>query len=565
MQHLESSPSPLARALGTFFGAELAAGVAALFLLAVALAAAGVLAFLPTLFVSAYPSDSFIPLDAAWRWHWGQIPHRDYYTPAGALWVLLHGLAFELTGDARSIAYANLLSLVVVLPALLVVVPRRLPTAPAILAGALLAIGALSPHSLDGPSTDVAWLASYNRLSWVLFGVIAVAAALEPKETPRRGLAMLETILLAVALSALAWLKISVALAGAAILLAGAVLGDPRMRPARLAALAGGTGLALLAGLATGLLVPYAEDLARAAAAAPALRWKKLLDGIAADLLAYGAFALTLLLAWGALRRGKEAAGRNICAAFAGHGRTLLLVFAFVGANIAIASQNHDKTSLVLPLAGLLLWERLRRDGALAAPDWRALLAFPAVISILLLIIPETRSILEARRMALSAPPVAERGPLARLVFSERMHEPSFLDGATRADIERRLAEDPKGENIGFAEFGLLLREGKSALERFAPGRGPIFTAATTSYFGAWTETKPQKGGALWLDLDRTFNATSLDPEAVLVDAEVVAIPRYTVKQSTTDAIVSAIAPTLAKSFVIAGETPLWTIYVRRR
>jgi hypothetical protein len=118
----------------------------------------------------------------------------------------------HLASDARSIARANLLVLPVVFGLSALFVPRRFTALTAVLCLVFLGIATISPHFLDGGPDRIAYLASYNRYAWVLFGLVMIACAIEPKTAAKdRRLScrdIIEGFGVAIALIALFYLKL---------------------------------------------------------------------------------------------------------------------------------------------------------------------------------------------------------------------------------------------------------------------------------------------------------------------------------------------------------------------
>lgn len=222
-------------------------------------AAAFVLLTLPLkLPLGSNHTDLYFIIDGAYRVSLGQVPHADFFAPSGALPFYLLAGADWLFPRAQPLLAAQLSLLVITLPLMLLIgldVDRR---------SRLLALGVTLPFAILSllpinaiefyPAPGADGIGVYNRQSGFVLYVL-MAAMFLMVESWRRNL------VLAVALTALFFIKINAFVPALVLVVFGLVAGLLTLRAAAVT-LASTSATILIVGISTGTLLPYLADIA---------------------------------------------------------------------------------------------------------------------------------------------------------------------------------------------------------------------------------------------------------------------------------------------------------------
>jgi hypothetical protein len=123
--------------------------------------------------------DMMVLLEGGWKWKWGIIPHRDFYSPFGALNYALVAWGSTLGGGmVNALPAAVCLVALCTLPAILYAAFTRMPVAVASLAVLVIMAETLAPNGLRFSSVDWTYAFVYNRWAYSLFCIALVVIAL---------------------------------------------------------------------------------------------------------------------------------------------------------------------------------------------------------------------------------------------------------------------------------------------------------------------------------------------------------------------------------------------------
>ena len=520
--------------------------------MAVVAVLAGLMGTSPTLFLDDMALDAFIPLDGALRMTSGQWPHADFYTPIGALYYVLLGAAAALTGGAATtVIWAQVLFVPPVFLLSWIATRDRLPTPHRVGLVLFACAATVSPRTLDSEGL-ISHLAAYNRLGWVLSGIVFMAIAIEPVRTDRRREAVEALALLACTVLAF-YLKVTFfALCGAALLV-GLLSRPPNWR----APLAAGIGsLALLAAgfalLDTNAL--YLEDLRRAAASSAdrgLLRMGRFQSIFAYNrMLLVGIFLGLLWLIRTSVDPEAEAEAS----------RWTIKLGALVAASVLVTSQSHDAAIPVLTVVAVACFAALLRREDSPSLAVVGLLAFGAVAWPVAL---DVQAIGKHAIMSRSSATV----PLVNLphspAFGIRVPAPEarasiaqqVLDGTVPARLYDGLSDAAWNR-----DDDIILRDATALLQAHGQSEVRIASLTFSPSFPWMLKTVPPRGLPSWYDYRRTFSAiTARDQTALLNEVDAILVPKVWQIEGLWDAH----AETIEAHFTLAGETPLWRLWIR--
>ena len=515
-----------------------------------------VVASAPNLFLNDMALDVFIPLDGALRMSHGQWPHADFYTPIGALYYLLLGAAARITGgSALAVVWAQLIALPITVFLAWVATRDRLPTPHRV--GLILFAGAatISPRTLDSESL-ISHLAAYNRLGWVLTCIVFMAVAIEPVRTDRRREALEAVALTACTILAF-YLKVTFfVLCGAALLIG--VASRPRNWRAPLAA---GLGALTLLGLGTLLFETnglYLADLQRAASSGAGHggilrmdRFPSIFTYNRLDLVGTGFFLLWLV------RSSHSEAEQAQATSW------ILKLGALITASLVITSQSHDAAMPILTVIAAACFAALQRR---ERSGERRALSVAGLISMGVICWPvalDTQTILRHAVLSRSANTV----PLADIEGSpvRRIRLPAPPPGNSQAErvLDGTLAAEVYDSLIDVAwnrDNNLILQDAHRLLAAHDQLDANIASLTFSPCFPWILQSHPPRELPAWYDYRRTFDDLgTTDVAHMLAESDVVLVPHVW----KIEGLWEAYGPYVETHYRIAGETPLWTLWVR--
>ena len=125
--------------------------------------------------------DSGFLLDGGWRLVRGQRPHTDFYSPFGAIPLLVVTLGLAVTrgsAAALTIGYAIIFPFVTFLAWW--ISRRRLSAVYALLFAGMVGLLTIGTHRLGASYRDVTYAMQYNRLGWALLAMVTLQLFLAP-------------------------------------------------------------------------------------------------------------------------------------------------------------------------------------------------------------------------------------------------------------------------------------------------------------------------------------------------------------------------------------------------
>jgi len=511
----------------------------------------------PTLYLNDMALDAFIPLDGALRMTEGQWPHADFYTPIGALYYVLLGAAATLTGGgAVTVFWAQLLFVPAAFALAWIATRDRLPTPHRVGLVLLASVATLSPRTLDSDSL-ISHLAAYNRLGWVVTGIVFMAVAIEPVRTDRRRETVEAIALLTCTVMAF-YLKITFfALCGAA--LAIAVLSRPVNWRAPLAA---GVGSLLVLGLGSLLFETnalYLADLQRAASSGTGQGSLIRMDRFQ-SIFAFNRISLlgpVLFLLWLVRTSPTEAAHADAS-------KWIVKLGALMAAATVVTSQSHDAAMPVLTVVAVACFAALHRRQTTLA-DNRAL-GLVGLISMAMIAWPialDTQAIVRHAAMSRSADTVPlaaiEGSPVTQIRIPAPAPGTSNIERVLAGSVPARLYDSISGTQWN-QDDDIILRDAQRLLAAHGKTDARIASLTFSPCFPWMLGTSPPRHLPAWYDYRRTFDGvTTGDVEAMLSDTDVILVPRVWL----IEGLWRAYGDYVEAHFVLIGETPLWSLWSR--
>jgi|GEM_PF-5722980 len=495
----------------------------------VALVIAGMLCLLSlshgSLLLVDAPYDIYIPLNAGLRWVQGALPSRDYPSPIGLLYAAMHGLvlSFDST-DARSIVRADVAVLAL---SYLLLWPNMRGLAASTRGTILILLAAMmmTPLALDASWGSYRYVADYNRWAWAFYATVLVWTC-----NPA-GRSRLAELALSIALCCLLYLKLTV-FAGAVLTLAAGWFNDRRITHYIMPCVV--LVLAIGAGVAGGVLIPYLRDNLAVGAATGSVRLGKLIVQSAAP---YNVLPLLLAIA--------VCFVRDVPRYF----RFLPLYCILI--QHAVGLQNFD---VMVPLSGLpllllkpkLVWPNAKvlRPVLFGAPAICQAIYLLAVSGVALAWQPYAAQLANAQS-------ISGTGTLGERILT------STLPGAG-AGIHHG--------DLAFADDVIVhdMRRAQDLLGGLPDGTRVATLEVSNIVAAAWPRLRPSTEGLLWYDDGRSFSEMfHPSPDQAFADADVILVPlRFTT--ASTQKLAGLYRPWLDKCATVIAANELWALYRRQ-
>ena len=552
----------------------------------------------PILYVTGDDHDIFVPLDAGWRFFSGQLPNRDFQSPIGLFYFILHALPMQWFGvNAKSVVYSDL----IVLPGMIALAAaacyRRLPLFASLAVIVVICLLMITPRFYDWSAEDFGFLADYNRQSWAVLECLLVLAFFEPLRPWNRQSIMADGVAIGLGMLFLFYMKMTFFLLAGLYFGASLFLQDGRLKFSKAQRITGTAAFAvLLCGIAVvelryGITADYFKDLAYAGRTAIFNDVLKKMDsGMLYNLPTLTAIFLSLFL----LRRAARVPLDHP------EMRKHTAVIFLITSCVVLSGYNNDMFVPPLPLALIYCFEQLRRRrAAMAIPTQRMQLRLALMISAFIICIIFGReydfdgsSVLLYNAAANTAghDPVSAdpNNPLHDLAFETR--EPSevlpgfarhnsmappdspeqsyssnylkdYEEGRLTADqVTRKGGHTPAGPELTYA-----VRDGYALLRQFAKPRSHVLDLDFSNPFPIMMEWPAAKGDALWWDLERTFSYSYAPPaETVFRDADIVMVPLAGVEIGRVKLLWKFYSDYVEAHYSLAAETKLWQVYQRK-
>jgi hypothetical protein len=518
-------------------------------------------------FVHHFLNDYLFVGESAWRIASGQVPHLDFHSALGQAFYWAFGV-FGLFGTphALTLLHANLLAALLVAAGAVLVLPRRL--SPLLYLLTTAAIVALTVAARDADMImRFSFAGMYNRWSWALFSLAALIALVPPRDGQTRPI--LDGIVLGVAASLLAYLKVTFALGAGLLVVLGLVVRHLELKPLFVAA-ATGLMVVLVVQLSFGNNFAYLEDVrtaARVGAEQHGSRFGWKLPRMAPLFVVYVGGMLALTLLW-------KPAGVNWLRTWA---RSLLLAAGVVGIGAVIAYQNmHNREVAHYVVAAIILAELGRRAGAgNATKSMIGRLAWPGLIVATAAFTLLDLGSLVAHAAITRGTTVCSIPELRGTPYKGILQTPAAIRGAL---LGERSGEDCAAVRPAPAAYrpqpdtempGLkipVMAQGLSLLRVHARPEDRIFTMQISSLYPALLGTPPIRDTLAWWDPERSFSvAVHPGPHELLDEATLVL--QSTAPRSANlfgDYMWGIYGPYVRAHFEPVAETGSWVLWRRR-
>jgi len=466
--------------------------------------------------------DIYIPLNAALRLLQGAWPSRDYPSPIGLLYAVMHGLMLWIDSvDARSVIRADV---VILLLSYLLLWPNMqgLPRALKAIAIVLLAGMMMTPLALDSSWGSYRYVADYNRWSWAFYAVVLAWICNPAARGPFAQIAV------ALALCCLLYLKLTV-FAGAALTLGAGFFNGRRQAEYVVPVLA--VILAIGIGTMAGVFLPYLRDNIAASHATNSLRLGKFLVQFLAP---YNFPAILMAIA--------------VCFVRELPGRIRMLPLCCMFIQQAVALQNFD---VMVPLTGLPLLF-LAPQLAWVKPRFLkpALMPFPALLQ-------------AAYIFSVAALAFAAQAHVAAASKAQSVSGPQTLGERLKISTLPSTGFGTGGGDLPYAD-DVIVHDMQSALELLAqlPQGTHVATLEVTNIAAAaWPRLRPSTGGLLWYDYHRSYSEEAYPaPGEAFAGADVILVPVHFTTASARQ-LVALYRPWLDRCANMIAANDLWQLY----
>lgn len=477
-----------------------------------------------------YFNDLLVFLDGGYRTALGQVPSRDFHTALGPLSFYVPGFGFWLSGRlgmAMPLGIAALM--IVVAPIMIHVLQTRLRPLIAIPTAMAFLLLLAAPYNTGEPITSISFAMYYNRIGWVLLGLLLIMH-LAPERPGRRQVG-LDTAAASVLTLLLLYTKISYGLVATAFLVLMLLQQDQRRW-------AGAALLCVLAGVGLtelfwGGTLAHIDDLTVAANVSGARTIFDYLRVLAENQAEYAGFAFIAGFALYRTRTLSDLLFYGFCAA----------------AGLALIIQNFQSTGVITLLAGAAvaaeLLARNWRNGISPAMDIASRGSWLVAIVLMLPVGLSSAGALGLHAaMAVAGSGTSLNLPNAQgLRVAETVSEWDY-------NLYRRYAD--------------TLEAGGEVLQSLEKPASKVLVMDFASPFTSLLGLEPPRSGTAWMHDGRNFDDRHhVLGEELFSDINVVMIPKHPIAGSTTDLMRKIYGGYLDRHFEEADETEEWLVLQR--
>lgn len=510
-------------------------------------------------YLTASAYDTFVYFDGAWRLAMGQVPHKDFHTPLGALSYLLPYWGLVLNGGfAGSIELVSFFVAVAFALISICFLWGRCSAFFSIMTVAYLSLLATVPMYVGYVTDKISLAMFYNRWGWAALTLILISY-IRPKTYSTNRL-ILEAFLLALLLTFLIFLKITYAVIGLMFL---PVLAFGTVRQRQLAISAGVITVLMLALVewAFHITGPYIQDLRLAIGANGAVRFRyfRIFSNNAIN-------ATQFLLVLGSL----IFLFRSTVLRWA----DLLFVLFVCAAGLVILDQNTQREDVIVLLAALL-WSHAVASATSpsgATPERLARNRGAEITGILLVIFMVPQLMWGLRGIS---------NITSGILPNDLQHRIAGLPGVRIADTRSFLNEvhagaDPttlfnrlRMRGIGFQlsepDYALTINEGLKLLKDKKAKPGKTITFDLANPFNFLTGGPPARGDYSWFHSRRIISPRSYIPAKDLFrDVDYIMVPTFPMFFSTTHLLLKLYGDYVNRNYLKLGESKSWVLYGRR-
>jgi hypothetical protein len=527
--------------------------------------------------------DSAFLLDGGWRMLQGQRPHVDFYSPLGAVPLLVTALGMILAGPrGAALTYGYALVFPLVTLAAWCTARRRVPPLHALVFGSMVGFTLVATHYPGHPFHDTTYAAQYNRLGGALLSLLLLQVLLPPQRAPARPVTLLEGTWAGAILAILLFTKITYFGMGVVAVAVGAVsfgLGSIGW-PGLLGGFAA-VSLTLFAYLGFDIsaflgdmrmLADVQEPGSRLVSLGNAVRWNR------------GALGLLLAMMALLIRPMREA---KPGAAHISWLRSSAMAAAAIVIGLFIYST--DGISGIPPafaVGALILAENLRRRcgvsvGGVADPSHglrpenfergfkyllaSALVAYLAGVIILHGSLSVAYSFGWHWLCADRLPPTAivRSKTMQDVLLPPRPEEKQLVD--RQAVIASILKRDPEQPALTSYQYACWTNDGLRLLRRHVTPGSRIFVMDWVNPFSFALGLPSPRGDALYWHAGRVFDEEHCPPaERVFQEVTLVMVPKRPIQPASTRTLKRAYGHVLESRFRPVDESKLWVLYASR-
>ncbi len=497
----------------------------------------------------------------------GQIPHRDFYAPIGAVPLLVYGAGMKVAGSADALAWGASGLAALLFAVAWYAARKRLSNAAAFAFTSMTGLLVLAARSLGMAPTHTSYAMHYNRIGWALVSV-AVLLFL-PRRNPAYSGAqgstepMKDSALIGLLCGLLIFVKINYLLA--AICIASAFVLKNRQRPAALAAFA--AGWAASAGAILAYLrfdVPAVLGDLRMVAANASTRGtlQGIIDRVVriAGIAWYSADVLSLAIVsgwiiWRAVGGGRRGLQRLLFPA-----AVVLLGLLVCGTN----AQNYDIP--LIAVAMLLAAEIFNRSTPVATKSTQAAVSLLALLLTAWIAVPDAVSVgysfawnaQEKGRIA-----ATDRIQSATMLNMPLPRQPSEAGASDEATWQHYFAL-PVDEGATPHQYMLYLNAGIALLRPHVTPAARIVPLDSANPFPFALGLPPASGGALYWHYGLGFTDTAHpDAERTLRAADFVLVPKNALSLNARK-IQGLFEGPLEREFRLLDENRAFLLYIRK-
>lgn len=508
-------------------------------------------------FISTYQKDYLFVIEQGWRLAQGQLPYRDFISPIGPLYyALIGGVQYLSSGAAGAYRLTGFLAMLFVGPGLIWMAWRRLSANIAIFVALYFALIPVSPRELDGLFFDFSYLALYNSLCWPLIAIVMLGALFNPFRDKGPRYAVMEGLLIGLAITALLALKITHGISALGISVVG-LLVRPNNRSALIVALLCAVGIAAInCAFAPDLLERYIANLVEIGQS------NNLTDRIHSKMqnIIYHETAtfLASFFAFWVIEKYRQYHPRKVSYADVAAVGTIFLV------TYADTLNDNEDTLATVPLLFLALWLVARSitlpiDGPVGDSYRRVktcLLSIPFLLWAGLPIANDSLAIVFHSISFWLRPATSWPSNLPIASDLRHLKLPGSLGTEPLPSLEKM---DERSAYL------LALKQGVSELQRLHLDRVKIYETRFDNTFSWLLQAPSPKGVLAWLDVGRTFSETAHPPaDTYLHDVDVLMVSKLPSDTASTKLFWNIYGSNVSHDFELVSETECWRIYRRR-
>ncbi len=501
--------------------------------------------------ITALPTDISILLESGWRIINGQTPHLDYYTPLGLFTSLPIAFGMKIVSpSASSIAYGNVLLLVIFTPWAWFIARSRLSALNTFLFSLFMALLLVAPRPLGSPMREISYAMLYNRQAFVFLSLLFLEILIvprSPKKIPAKS-QFIGGLSSGILLALIFYCKVNYfAIAVVASLLHLILF---RFNKIWLIGFFSGLfGIFIVASIVFNLnLFAYFSDISLAAKSQDKIQKLHNLKGVFLDNL-HWLYLIFMLIIVNSLNQNKSHDYHELPSFW--HRTKPQITASFVAlSGILICGTNSQARDIPLFfVAGLILLEHLRREFQLNSNSVNSFSGLKYFLTISIVTLFCATILLQ------------DLGSITSAVLSNKLKLTSGpqlqqLSSQTLSDL--LVVED-------VADYPVMINDGLSLLRPYIAKDSRVLALDFANPFSFALELPPPTGDALWWHYHHTFSHESF-PEAAKVFQQVnlVIIPKQSDEGSGASKYMKEIyGDYLHQNFQKQDNSQFWTLWTK--